>query len=90
MIRDYIVRICLDSPLYLKLLEFQAKKKLGKTYAGLLVFVEGMRSLGLIDQEVYLFYKAKYDKPLETSPIKIEPLPNLNVSFVEIMPYTLL
>jgi len=70
--RDYILRICLDSPLYLKFIDFQAKKKLGKTYAGLLIFLEGMKSLGLIDKETYEFYKNRYDKPLEASPIKVE------------------
>ena len=72
MIRDYIIRLCLDSPLYLKFIDFQARHKLGKTYAGLLIFIEGMKSLGLIDHETYEFYKSRYNKPLETSPIKVE------------------
>ena len=72
MVRDYILRLCLDSPLFFKLVEFQLEKKLSKTYAGLLIFVEGMKSLGLIDHETYEFYKSRYNKPLETSPIKVE------------------
>lgn len=71
---DHIIRIYLDSPLYFKFIEFQAENKLGRSYACLLIFIEGMRSLGLIDDEVYAFYKQRYSKPLETSPI-IKQLP---------------
>ncbi|MEM1767290.1 MAG: hypothetical protein QXD86_05030, partial [Candidatus Bathyarchaeia archaeon] len=49
----------LDSPLYFRVLEFQLKHKLGRTYAGLLIFIEGMRSLGLIDDETYSYYKQR-------------------------------
>lgn len=66
---DHIIRIYLDSPLYLKFIEFQADHKLGRSYACLLIFIEGMRNLGLIDKDVYAFYKQKYYKPLEACPI---------------------
>ena len=75
MNREYFLRLCLDSPLNFKFMEFQLKRKLGKSYAGLLIFIEGMKSLGLIDNELYEYYKQRYDKPLEVSPIKVEPLP---------------
>lgn len=71
---DHIVRIYLDSPLYFKLIQFQAQNSLGRSYACLLIFVEGMHSLGLIDDDVYTFYKQRYSKPLETSPI-VKELP---------------
>jgi len=74
MIRNHILRIYLDSPLYLKFIQFQAEHKLGKAYAGLLIFIEGMKSLKLIDGETYDFYKHKYNKPLQVSPIEIQPL----------------
>jgi len=70
--KAHCLRLYLDSPLYLKLIQFQAEKKLGKSFAGLLIFIEGMKSLGLIDKDTYEFYKNRYDKPLETSPIKVE------------------
>ncbi len=68
-LNDYILRLCLDSPLYFSFVKFQLDKKLGKTYAGLLVFIEGMKSLGLIDAETYEYYRKRYDQPLPTSPI---------------------
>lgn len=67
--KDYILRLCLDSPLYFKFIQFQLEKKLGKSYAGLIVFLEGMKALGLIDNDIYVYYQNRYDKPLETSPI---------------------
>lgn len=70
--REYVYRICLDSPLNFKVLEFQLKHKLGKSFAALLIFVEGMKALGLIDNELYEFYRTRYFKPLEDSPIKVE------------------
>jgi len=75
MSREYVVRIYLDSPLLLRVIEFQNKKKLHKTYAGLLIFIEGLKSLGLITKDEYEYYRSRYDKPLENSPIKVGPLP---------------
>jgi len=72
---DYIYRLCLDAPLYLKVLEFQSKYKLGKTFASLLIFVEGMKALGLIDKETYEFYRSRYMKPLNDSPIIVLKVP---------------
>jgi hypothetical protein len=53
----------------------------GKSYAGLLVFIEGLYALKLIDRESYEYYKARYSKPLQTSPIKVEPLPKPRCDF---------
>jgi len=70
--KAHCLRLYLDSPLYLKLIQFQATKKLGRSFAGLLIFIEGMKSLDLIDEDTYEYYKRRYDKPLEDSPIKVQ------------------
>ncbi|MEM0111570.1 MAG: hypothetical protein QXK90_02260 [Candidatus Parvarchaeota archaeon] len=72
--QSHIFHIYLDSPLYFRVLEFQLKHKLGRAYACLLIFIEGMKALGLIDNGLYEYYRTRYLKPLETSPIAIEQL----------------
>ncbi len=69
---DHVVRVCLDAPLYLKFIQFQAQNNLGRSYAMLLIVVEGMHTLGLIDDDAYGFYKQRYSKPLQALPIKRE------------------
>jgi hypothetical protein len=57
--------LCLDSPLYLAVIKFQAEHELGRSYAALSIFVEGLKALNLISQDLYEYYKQKYGKPLK-------------------------
>jgi hypothetical protein len=57
--------LCLDSPLYLAVIKFQAENELGRSYAALSIFVEGLKALNLISQDLYEYYKQKYSKPLK-------------------------
>jgi len=62
--RPHELRLFLDSPLYQALVQFQASRRLGASYAGLLIFLEGLRALELIDEDTYEYYSSRYDKPL--------------------------
>jgi hypothetical protein len=61
----------LDRSLYLAFIKFQADKKLGRSYAGLLIFIEGLHTMGRLSDEDYALFKQRYDKPL----IQKEPKP---------------
>jgi hypothetical protein len=64
--KPHAVTLFLDSPLYVAFIEFQAENKLGRSFAGLLIFVEGLRKRELINELVYQHYKSRYMKPLRT------------------------
>ena len=57
--------ICLDAPLYLAVIKFQAEHELGRSYAALRIFIEGLKSLNLISQDLYEYYKRKYSASLK-------------------------
>lgn len=57
--------VCLDSPLYLAVVKYQAQHSLGRSYAALSIFIEGLKTLGLIDNQLYDYYKRKYSEPLK-------------------------
>jgi len=65
--REHGVLIYLSNELYLGFVKLQADKGLGRAYAGLLPFVEGLYSLGYISQEVYESHKQRYSVPLLVS-----------------------
>ena len=66
----HILRLFLDSPLDVALTKYQATNTLGRSYAGLLVFIEGLRRLDLIGEVVYQHYKSRYLRPLPTLPVE--------------------
>jgi hypothetical protein len=68
-----VLRLFLDSPIDVALTQFQAKHKLGRSYAGLVIFIEGLRKLNLINEVGYQHYKNRYMKPLRTL-IEEDPL----------------
>jgi hypothetical protein len=72
--QPHILRLFLDSPLDVALTQYQALNKLGRSYAGLLVFIEGLRKLNFISEVVYQHYRERYMKPLQTTPITEDPL----------------
>lgn len=50
--------------LYHGFVKMQADRNLGRSYAALLAYVEGLYTLGYINQDVYEKYAAKYNVPL--------------------------
>jgi len=61
---EHGVMLFLDGELYTAFIRLQADKGLGRSFAGLLPFVEGLHRLGYIDQEVYEAHKERYSQPL--------------------------
>lgn len=62
--REHGVMLFLSKDLYLGFIKLQAEKNLGRSYAGLLPFVEGLFKLGYISKEVYEVHKRKYSTSL--------------------------
>lgn len=65
--REHVFYLYLDSSLYNAVIKFQAEKELGRAYATLRIFVEGLKALNLISQDLYEYYKKKYSEPLKPS-----------------------
>jgi hypothetical protein len=62
--QEHKVRLYLDKELYVAFIRLQADKSLGRSYAGLLPFVEGLYHMGYINKEVYQQHVAKYSDKL--------------------------
>ena len=62
--REHGVMLYLDRELYRAFIKLQADKDLGRSYAGLLPFVEGLYAMGYLTQQVYERHKEKYSSPL--------------------------
>jgi hypothetical protein len=62
--QDHYLRLFLDKELYVALIRLQADKGLGRSYAGLLPFVEGLYHMGYINLDVYQKHVAKYSESL--------------------------
>lgn len=56
--------LCLDKDVYRGFIKLQADKNLGRAYAGLLPYVEGLYRMGYISKEVYDFHFKKYSEPM--------------------------
>ena len=63
--KEHGVLIYLSKELYNGFIKLQADKSLGRSFAGLLPFTEGLFRLGYISKEVYEKHVHKYSKPLE-------------------------
>jgi len=64
--KEHGVLIYLSKELYTGFIRLQADKGLGRSYAGLLPFTEGLFRMGYISKEVYEEHVKKYSKPLES------------------------
>jgi len=64
--RAHVLQLFLDAPLDVAVTQFQAMHKLGRSFAGLLIFLEGLRKLNLINEVAYQHYKNRYMQPLRT------------------------
>jgi len=80
--KEHGILIYLSKDLYTGFIRLQADKGLGRSFAGLLPFVEGLYRLGYISQEVYEEHVKKYSAPLEgEKPLSSEQL--LEKQFLE-------
>ena len=72
--REHGVMIFLSRDLYVAFIKLQAEKELGRSFAALLPFTEGLYQLGYISQEVYEAHKKRYSEPLtkETDAEKLQ------------------
>jgi hypothetical protein len=62
--REHGVMLFLSKDLYTAFIKLQADKGLGRSYAGLLPFTEGMYHLGYLTKAVYDVHVEKYSIPL--------------------------
>lgn len=62
--KEHGVMLYLSKELYTGFIKLQSDKGLGRAYAGLLPFTEGLFKLNYITKEVYEKHIAKYSKPL--------------------------
>jgi hypothetical protein len=62
--QEHKVMLFLSKELYVAFIKLQADKGLGRSYAALLPFVEGLRAMGYISEDVYESHKKKYSTPL--------------------------
>ncbi|MCJ7560350.1 hypothetical protein MUO79_06990 [Candidatus Bathyarchaeota archaeon] len=71
---EHKVMLCLDKDLYRAFIKLQADKDLGRSYAGLLPYVEGLFKMGYITREVYEVHEKRYSEPLgaKTPPLTLE------------------
>jgi hypothetical protein len=65
--KEHGVMLYLSRELYSGWVKLQADRDLGRTYAGLLPFVEGLYRLGYISKEVYDENIKKYSEPLNAT-----------------------
>jgi len=62
---EHVYKLCLDYRLYTAAIKLQSDLGLGKAYAGMLPYVEGLYSMGYLDKETYELYRNKYSVTLE-------------------------
>jgi len=66
--REHGVMLFLDHELYIGFIKLQADRGLGRSFAGLLPFNEGLFQMGYISKESYEAHKAKYSVKLGVAP----------------------
>jgi len=62
--QEHKVMLFLSKELYVAFIKLQADRGLGRSFAALLPFVEGLHSMGYISEEVYREHVNRYSKPL--------------------------
>jgi hypothetical protein len=61
---EHKVMLFLDAELYTAFIKVQADKGLGRSYAGLLPYVEGLYQMGYLSKETYEKHAQRYSEPL--------------------------
>jgi hypothetical protein len=69
--KNWGIMLYLDKHLYMGFIKLQADKKLGRSFAGLLAFVEGLYQMGYISEKHYQKCKKRYSTPLDKDPLQI-------------------
>jgi len=72
--KEHGILIYLSKELYTGFIRLQADKGLGRSYAGLLPFTEGLFRMGYISKEVYEEHVKKYSAPLDEKTPSLEQL----------------
>jgi len=75
--KEHGVMLYLSPELYVGFIKLQADKDLGRSYAALLCFNDGLHRLGYTTKEVYEVHKKKYSEPLiqkKAKPLTIDEL----------------
>jgi len=62
--QEHKVMLFLSKELYVAFIKLQADRGLGRSYAALLPFVEGLRAMGYISENVYREHVNRYSQPL--------------------------
>jgi len=62
--QEHKVMLFLDKELYVAFIRLQADKTIGRSYAGLLPFVEGLYHMGYINRDVYQMHVQRYSDKL--------------------------
>lgn len=70
--KQHGVMLYLDAKLYQAFVKLQADKGLGRSFAGLLPFVEGLHQLGYLGEKEYEGHKKRYSVPLDQEPKQVE------------------
>jgi hypothetical protein len=63
--KEHGVLIYLSKDLYVGWIKLQADRNLGRSYAGLIPFIEGLYKLGYISEAVYKEHIKKYSVPID-------------------------
>ena len=69
--RDHQLRLYLDRRLSMRFTELRADKGLGRSFAGLLCFIEGLHVLGHLGERDYELYRKRYSTPLDKDPEQV-------------------
>ncbi len=69
--KDHGLMLYLDKTLLIRFNQLKADKTLGRSFAGLLAFVEGMHTMGFLDKDEYERYKKRYSVPLDAEPQQV-------------------
>lgn len=74
--QDHCLRLYLDPELYMGFIKLQGARELGRSFSGLIIFIEGLHSLGFISTEIYEAHVKKYSEKLvaENKPLTPEQL----------------
>jgi len=83
--KEHGVLLYLSNELYVGFVKLQADKGLGRSFAGLLPFVEGLYSMGYISEEVYKRHQKRYSQPL----VKDKKLPDFTENQADALNKTL-
>jgi len=70
--KEHQVILFLDRDLYRAFIRLQADRNLGRSYAGLLPYVEGLYHLGYLSSETYEAHFKRYSEPLDKEPLTRE------------------